>query len=140
MRQKAKKDYNIQTVQEAKQVATTWLASGGVGELTAFGLPEIDDRYHIWRVPLKSKVTRHAIGEIVLDAITTLVDELKSTKPEILKARIFNGNSKPGTAIKQPQTSYEVSAQRNTIALGDAETVLQDMAARSVDLILGSEE
>lgn len=135
-----KRSYNINTVKEAKDITFNWLDTIGIKELIAFGLPEIDDRYHIWRVPVKSKVTKHRIGEVVLDAITTLVDEAKSTKPEILQARILNGHSTvvPILSPKKHKSKYEVSAQRNTIALGDAEVVLQEMAARSVDLIFTS--
>lgn len=138
MHRKVKKSYNINTVEEAKNIANTWLETASVKELITFGLPEIDDRYHIWRVPLKSKVTKHKIGEVVLDAITTLIDEIKSTKPEILQSRILNGSHTLVTTTKKGKSTYEVSAQRNTIALGDAEIVLQDMAARSVDLIFTS--
>jgi DNA modification methylase len=134
-----KKIYNINTVKEAKNITLNWLETVGISELIAFGLPEIDDRYHIWRVPLKSKVSKNKIGEVVLDAISTLVDEAKSTKPEVLQTRILNGrNLAVPTFSKKQKSTYEVSAQRNTIALADAEIALQEMAARSVDLIFTS--
>jgi hypothetical protein len=47
-----KKAYNINTVKEAKEITLVWLDTIGIKELVDFGLPEIDDRYHIWRVPL----------------------------------------------------------------------------------------
>jgi DNA modification methylase len=134
-----KKIYNINTVKEAKNITLNWLETVGISELIAFGLPEIDDRYHIWRVPLKSKVSKNKIGEVVLDAISTLVDEAKSTKPEVLQTRILNGrNLAVPIFSKKQKSTYEVSAQRNTIALADAEIALQEMAARSVDLIFTS--
>jgi DNA modification methylase len=135
---KLKKQYNIKNVEEAKTIAGNWLETIGVRPLTSFGLPEVDDRYHIWRVPLRSKITKHNIGEIVLDAITTLINEDKSTKPEILQTRILNGSNAVVATLRKSATKYEISAQRNTIALGDAEFVLQEMAARSVDLIFTS--
>ncbi len=135
-----KKTYNINTVKEAKDITLSWLDTVGIKELIVFGLPEIDDRYHIWRVPLKSKVTKHKIGEIVIDARTTLIDEARSTKLEVLQTRILNGHSTVVSILSsnKQKSTYEVSAQRNTIALGDAELVLQEMAARSVDLIFTS--
>ena len=48
----SKRKYNIVQVSQAKKVAETWLASANLHNSVAFGLPEADDRYHIWRVPL----------------------------------------------------------------------------------------
>ena len=103
-----------------------------------FGLPEIDDRYHIWRVPLVNKVSGEKIGEVVIDAITTFVEDGKTTKPSIIEKRIINGNGKTIPKISIDTNNYVVSSQRNTVALGDAEKILQDMAAKSVDLIFTS--
>jgi len=43
-------------VQTAKKVASVWLERAELLNAIDFGLPEIDDRYHIWRVPLISKL------------------------------------------------------------------------------------
>lgn len=133
-----KNKYNVKSVDEAKNISTIWLNRLSFGSLISFGLPEVDDRYRIWRVPLKSKIAKHKIGEIVIDAFTTLIDEGKSTKPEILEKRILNGHNKTNLISKKHSENYQVSIQRNTIALGDVELVLQEMAANSVDLIFTS--
>jgi hypothetical protein len=43
----------------------------------------------VWRVPLVSKATQERIGEVVIDAYSSLILEDKSTVPEILEARIL---------------------------------------------------
>jgi SpoVK/Ycf46/Vps4 family AAA+-type ATPase len=66
---KKKRDYKITTIEQAKVVSRNFLKSIELDRVLIFGLPEIDDRYHIWRVPVKSK-NNEKIGEIVIDAIT----------------------------------------------------------------------
>jgi len=133
-----KRKYKIKNVSEAKQISTFWLEKVGLKETMDFGLPEADDRYHVWRVPLKSKIKRLHVGEIVIDAYSSLIDEGKTTKPEILKERVVNGYKPVDTVNKRQSLNYRPSTQRNTIALGDAEVVLQKMASQSVDLIFTS--
>ena len=80
--------YKINTTLQAKSVSKNFLKSIELDNAIDFGLPEIDDRYHIWRVPLKSK-SEEVIGEIVIDAITTLINEKKSTNKELLESRLL---------------------------------------------------
>lgn len=131
--------YNVQRVSDAKQIASIWLASAGIkSPVVHFGLPEVDDRYNIWRVPLVNKLSREKMGEVVIDAKTTLIDELKTTQTSLLKERILNGKYTVTNKVPSDYEVYQISSQRNTIAAGDASKVLQEMAARSVDLIFTS--
>lgn len=138
MRSQKNLNYNVNTVTEAKDIANIWLQKNGLVDVVNFGLPEIDDRYNIWRVPLINKLTEHNIGEVIIDAVSTLLNENKTTKLEVLKNRILNGNGYSREKKKTSNEKYEISAQRNTIALGDSESILQEMAAKSVDLVFTS--
>lgn len=124
-------------VSQAKKVAETWLAGVNLNNSVAFGLPEADDRYHIWRVPLLTLGKDHRIGEIVIDAFSTLVVEDKTTKKEILENRLLGREEKVNLRRKK-NDKYIVSQQRNTVAHGDSEFVLQEMASGSVDLVFTS--
>lgn len=136
MRKKKIVQYSVHTVSEAKKLAKIWLAESNLEKSVSFGLPEVDDRYHLWRVPLLSKESKHKVGEVVIDAVTTLIDEKKSSQPTIIESRLLNRSVvKPKPRAK---SMYEVSEQRNTIALGDAEFVLREMASRSADLVFTS--
>jgi len=53
MRKKEKK-YRIKTTAQAKEIAKEYLKQADLEKVIKFGLPEIDDRYDIYRVPLKS--------------------------------------------------------------------------------------
>lgn len=131
--------YLVKKVKDAKDIATIWLEENNSHNVVSFGLPEVDDRYHIWRVPLVSKISKHKIGEVVIDAMTTLIEANKTTTPSLLKERILNGsNHEKKNFDNKNSEGYKMSAQRNTIASGDAEEVLQGMAAKSVDLIFTS--
>lgn len=78
-----KATYRVTSAKEAKAISLDYLKQLELEKVISFGLPEIDDRFNIWRVPLKSK-DNVAIGEVVIDAITTLIDSAKSTPKELL--------------------------------------------------------
>jgi DNA modification methylase len=118
-----KRKYNVLDVKSAKKVAIFWLQRAKLENAIEFGLPEVDDRYHIWRVPLVGKASNDRIGEIVIDAYTSLIVEDKSNKKA--KAKKQNG-------------TYVLSSLRNTIAQGDSEELLQELPAGSVNLVFTS--
>ena len=83
------RQYSVLDVRAARQIASVWLERAQLERAVDFGLPEIDDRYHVWRVPLVNKANGERIGEVVIDAYTSLILEDKSTAPEILEARLL---------------------------------------------------
>ncbi|MCJ7583781.1 MAG: site-specific DNA-methyltransferase [Anaerolineales bacterium] len=133
-----KRKYNVLDVKSAKKVASFWLERAKLENAVEFGLPEVDDRYHIWRVPLVGKISRDHIGEVVIDAYTSLIVEDKSTNSEVLEARLLGRNGHPRTKAKKQNGSYVLSSLRNTIAQGDSEELLQELPAGSVNLIFTS--
>jgi DNA modification methylase len=131
--------YLVLNVQAARQIARVWLERAHLENVVSFGLPEVDDRYHIWRVPLVNNVSQEKIGEVVIDAYTSLILEDKSTSPEILEARLLGRAEKTGETRRScPKDTYILSSLRNTIAQGDAEEILQELPAESVNLIFTS--
>jgi DNA modification methylase len=130
--------YAVLDVKSAKQVAVFWLRQARLENVISFGLPEVDDRYHIWRVPLLNKITEERLGEVVIDAYTSLIEQDKSTTPEILEARLLGRNDKPAKKAKKITGTYSLSSLRNTIAQGDSENVLMELPAGSVNLIFTS--
>ncbi len=131
------RDYKVLTVEDARKVGQVWLKTVGLENAIAFGLPEIDDRYHVWRVSLVGRDQRVRVGEMVIDARTSLICEDKTTSKDILERRLLR---KRGAARRsKPRNKlYKISALRNTIACGDAEEILQDFPEESVDLIFTS--
>jgi len=128
--------YRVVNVSQAKKIALSWLGELSLENAVGFGLPEIDDRYHIWRVPLLGEKNRERIGEVVIDARTSLVVPAKSTKREILEKRLLKRNNEKG--LKSNISEYPISPLRNTIAFGDSEKILAEMPANSIDLIFTS--
>lgn len=128
--------YRVTNVLQAKKIAIAWLERFGLENIIGFGLPEIDDRYHIWRVPLIGEKHSERIGEVVIDARTSLIIPAKSTKKEVLEKRLLKRNAH---AILRPSiVDYPISPLRNTIAEGDCEKILSEMPANSIDLIFTS--
>lgn len=131
--------YNVLDVQAAKQIARVWLERSELEHAITFGLPEVDDRYHIWRVPLLNAATQERIGEAVIDAYTSLVLEDKSTATNVLEARLLHRQERSTTSNKpRSNGNYPLSTLRNTIAHGDCERILRDLPAESVDLVFTS--
>jgi len=131
-----KRNYKITTVEQAKTVSRNFLKSIELEKAIEFGLPEVDDRYHIWRVPVKSK-NNESIGEIVIDAISTLINEKKTTNRDVLESRLLG--RKNGKEVKKNGNSIpKISNLRNTIGLGDSEILLQETPSESIDLVFTS--
>ena len=106
---------------------------------TDFGLPEVDDRYHFWRVPLTRRGTTERLGEIVIDARTSLIQEQQTTSVKILEARLLGRADEPKKAVSKKKNYPQMSALRNTIACGDSEILLvEEFPTASVDLIFTS--
>ncbi len=133
------RNYLVLNVQAARQIAQVWLERAHLENVVSFGLPEVDDRYHVWRVPLVNNTSQEKIGEVVIDAYTSLILEDKSTSSEILETRLLGRKEKTQKSRRsRPKDPYILSSLRNTIAQGDAEEVLQELPAESVNLIFTS--
>ncbi|GIK30083.1 MAG: site-specific DNA-methyltransferase [Chloroflexi bacterium] len=137
-----KRNYRVTDVQTAKEIALNWLVEIQLENVVDFGLPEIDDRYHVWRVPLLTHVAKSRIGEVVIDARTTLVQLDKTTEPELLENRILGRDNVHRRQKRKtqsiPKRRIAASAMRNTIAQGDSEEILQMLPTESIDLVFTS--
>lgn len=131
------REYELLDAPTAREIAALWLRQADLDKAIEFGLPEIDDRYHVWRVPVLNVLNKARVGEVVIDAHTSLIQEKKSTTPEALEARLL-GREEPVTRPSNTPNAYPLSDLRNTVALGDCEQVLRDLPAASVDLIFTS--
>jgi DNA modification methylase len=130
------RNYLVTKVAEAKKITLSWLSEIELTKVTKLGLPEVDDRYHVWRVPVCTS-TGDKIGEVVIDAYTTEVLPGKTTKPEMLEARLLKKDE--NKAVKKRRTiEYPISALRNTIGQGNCIKLIDEMPAASVDLVFTS--
>ena len=132
------RNYLVTTVAQAKTITGDWLREVQLANVIVLGLPEVDDRYHIWRVPLCRESARDKIGEVVIDAYTTEVIAEKTTRVEMLEARLLGKDETEQVARRKHQPTYSVSSVRNTIGQGDCVQLLDDMPSASVDLVFTS--
>ena len=128
--------YAVTSISEAKSIAHDYLTQSDYGLPFEFGLPEVDDRYHIWRVPVVSGSER--LGEIAIDAKTSLVQENRSTETEILRSRFVAAVGQPTQKKGRRDAAIVRSQLRNTVIQGDSEETLADLPAGSVDLVFTS--
>jgi DNA modification methylase len=136
-----KRDYKVLSVDDAKKITQIYLQDALMDlKQVKFGLPEVDDRYHVWRVPILDNA-KERIGEIVLNAKLGLVDTTKSSNLELMIEKLSNSvvNLLPDQNHKRTSKSVIArSSLRNTIVQGDAEFTLAELPAESVDLIFTS--
>jgi DNA modification methylase len=128
----------VLTTDEAKAVADVELGAWDILGQVEYGLPEVDDRYHIWRVPLVRPGTSEMVGEVVIDARSALVQARRSSDPAVVKARLegrANGAAEPA---EPPAEAIPRPALANTILLGDSEQTLAGLPAGAIDLVFTS--
>ncbi|MFM7793143.1 MAG: DNA-methyltransferase, partial [Microcystis panniformis] len=132
-----KRGYLLRTVAEAKEIVLNWLREINLVNAIKLGLPEVDDRHHIWRIPLCNE-QKKTVGEVVIDAYTTEILLDKTTQTEIIIARLLKQDESKLENRKKTKKEYKLSSMRNTIGFGDCGELLEEMPAESVDLIFTS--
>ena len=137
----AKRNYVVRSVAQAQQIASGVMGTWDLPEPAAFGLPEVDDRYHVWRVPLLCSSVR--VGEVVIDARSGAVDSRRSTARATVIARLRHAQTGDASVeglerrdrIRRRVTVPEI---RNTILSGPSEETLRCLPAESVQLMFTS--
>ncbi|NEY18579.1 site-specific DNA-methyltransferase [Bacillus ginsengihumi] len=130
------RNYMVKTVAEAKEISTVFLSSEGINDVE-FGLPEIDDRYDIWRVPLLSS-NNTLLGHVIINAKNGEIDKKKTTKKEVIDSRLIFSGQKEEKKVKSKKGKYPISPLPNMILKGDSREVLDTLPEESVDLIFTS--
>jgi DNA modification methylase len=128
--------YEVRTVGDARRVADHQVRTWGLRRSTGFGLPEIDDRYHVWRVPVLAATSEARVGEIVIDARAGTVDTGRSTDVETVRARLAGPDTPRAAGSRGPAITR--SPLTNTVLAGDSERTLRDLPDGSVDLVFTS--
>jgi DNA modification methylase len=128
--------YEVRTVDDARRVADDQVGSWGLRGATGFGLPEVDDRYHVWRVPVLAATGAARVGEIVIDARAGTVDARRSTDVETVRARLASPDTSGAPSHRGPVIAR--STLSNTVLAGDSELTLRDLPDGSVDLVFTS--
>jgi DNA modification methylase len=129
--------YRVQTTSDAREICMNYLSSISLDNAVKLGLPEIDDRYDIWRIPIKSKKGER-IGEIVIDAITTFVDSKKTTEKQLLENRLLGREDISEKEDNKRGAIPHISTLRNTVGMGDSEELLKELPNNSIDLVFTS--
>ena len=130
----------IKNVVSAKAIVNQILASWSIESNSyKLGLPEVDDRYHVWRIPVVS-AKKSRLGEIVLNAHNGELDIQKSTNGDLLKEKIslVEQEVEKKSAPKNSKELILISELKNTILHGDAEFVLRELPDGSTNLVFTS--
>jgi DNA modification methylase len=130
--------YAVRDVSQARQITLRWLEELGLSRAVSLGLPEVDDRSDVWRVPLLKGGQKQRVGEVVIDARTSLIDRASSTAPQVIEDRLLGRESATGTGNEIQKKQTLLSWVRNTVVLDDCERALTDFPASAVGLVFTS--
>ena len=135
-----RRGYSIRHAAHAQALAEAVVGTWDLVETTTFGLPEVDDRYHVWRVPIMHSDSR--VGELVVSAKNGVVDVARSSKLSSVQARIQAPESddaltRLGSANRRRRRIVSPTL-RNTILSGPSEQTLSQLPAESAQLMFTS--
>jgi len=134
------RSYAVTSVAQAKALSEKFLSDQNRNfSKVKFGLPEVDDRYHVWRIPFLNLIGDR-IGELVIEAKTGQINSEKSSNLDVMLDKILNDGV---VTLDEPRTKKEKSVIArselpNTLIQGDAEITLAELPAESIDLVFTS--
>lgn len=127
--------YLVTSTTQAKKIAKLHLEKLDLADKFSFGLPEVDDRYHVWRVPLVA--TGHRIGEIVINSKTSTIDYKKSSKSPFLIKKAMEAVHTP-KKVKKEKKIISKSPLNNMLLQGNCAETLKKLPDESVNLVFTS--
>jgi DNA modification methylase len=138
-----RRKYVVTDVAQARKVVLDQLERWSLKpDLISLGLPEVDDRYHVWRVPILN-TQGDRLGETVVNAKTGLIDIEKSTNPSLIRWGLALADESEmqlpaQPVVRRPHVPIARSELRNIIIQGDSEIALDRLPEESIDLVFTS--
>ncbi|KOR11870.1 modification methylase [Staphylococcus carnosus] len=135
-----KNNFKIKNTADAKKVTSEYLNRSKLATNYTFGLPEYDDRYKLWRVPILNNSSFY-LGTVYLDAEKGKVEINRSTTEEVMLNRLNTKKETPDGETTKKRTKkreYSISNLSNTIIEGDSRKALEVLPDQSVDLVFTS--
>ena len=135
-----KRSYTVTSVAQAKSLSEKFLLDQNQEfERIKFGLPEVDDRYHVWRIPILDE-NKERLGELVIEARTGEIDPTKSSDINVMLKKILTQGiiTMDKKSKKTDRSVVARSELRSTIIQGDAEVTLAELPSESIDLVFTS--
>lgn len=135
-----KRAYTVTSVAQAKSLSEKFLLDQNQEfEKIKFGLPEVDDRYHVWRIPILGD-NKERLGELVIEARTGEIDPTKSSDINVMLKKILTQGiiTMDKKSNKTDKSVVARSELRSTIIQGDAEVTLAELPSESIDLVFTS--
>lgn len=134
-----RRKYSVKTTEEAKDIVFSHIKEAPFfDDNITYGLPEINDRYHVWKVPLK--YFGIDVGDIIINAYTRNIEAALSSDFSVIEGRV--NSVKSGNTTQNSKRSkgkkFIVSDLDNMIIKGRAEVALKTLPEQSVDMIFTS--
>jgi hypothetical protein len=127
------------STQKARQLAENWLSANLLSAINSIslGLPEYDDRFKKWRVPLHLNNGNHfLLGEVYIDEqITEIID---ATNIKFIKKRIEKYRNVSPDKKSLKNNLFYPAAIPNKVILGNCIDVLEEFPPNTAQLIFTS--
>jgi DNA modification methylase len=122
----------------ARSISQTWLISNfNFAKEILIGLPEYDDRFDVWRVPLHAKNNgQDLIGEIKLNREANKIKEWTDLK--LIETRLKKSNYTEHKSSERTKNIIYPAPVPNKIILGNSIEVLKDFPTDTAQLIFTS--
>ncbi|GFP18550.1 hypothetical protein HKBW3S03_00055 [Candidatus Hakubella thermalkaliphila] len=128
----------VNSAKEVRKITQKWIEQhlADVKDFVSLGLPEIDDRYNVWRVPIVlSNATSHLIGEAKIGLLGNVMD---STRPELIRTRAKRFINEVSAPDRKRQELFYPAPIPNKVILGDAMKVLEELPPDTAQLVITS--
>lgn len=123
----------IKTADSVRDIVRRWLKETLPNLALDIGLPEVDDRYDVWRVSLM--IGGEAVGELQVD----MEGRTKTyTSPRIIAERASRASSPENIRGTRKNGLFYPAPVPNKIILGDAARVLEEFPPDTAQLVITS--
>ena len=121
---------------KAREVSNNWIIKNDLKSLVETGLPEYDDRFDLWRVPIHTRNNGHSyLGEVKVDP--ELKNIISSTNVNLIKNRAERSRKKEGESRKSVK-EFRPNPVCNSVVLGDCNRVLDNFPNDTAQLVFTS--
>jgi len=129
----------ISSAGDARVIVENWIRQhlSDTEESISLGLPEVDDRYDVWRVPIVlADAPQRLIGEVKLDVEGKVV---KHTDPDLIRKRVERvGIEQLPLPTSRKKGLFYPAPIPNKVILGDAAQVLAEFPRDTAQLVFTS--
>ncbi len=121
---------------KAKEVSVNWIIENNLKSIVETGLPEYDDRFNLWRIPIHTKSNGYSyLGEVKVDL--ELKNIVSNTDIDLIKNRAKKSKEEKSESKKSIK-EFRPNPVRNSVILGNCNKILDSFPNDTAQLVFTS--